>query len=52
VPALAARVAAAGRPRAAWSADLVGTATLLALLVLSIMSVAARTYNPFIYFRF
>jgi alginate O-acetyltransferase complex protein AlgI len=52
VPALAARVARAGRPRAIWSADLVGTATLLVLLVLSIMSVAARTYNPFIYFRF
>jgi hypothetical protein len=25
---------------------------LLTLLVLSIMSMAARTYNPFIYFRF
>ena len=27
-------------------------AALMALLVLSIMSMAARTYNPFIYFRF
>ena len=31
---------------------LLNTAALAALLVLSIMSVAARTYNPFIYFRF
>jgi len=30
----------------------VGSATLAALLVASIMNVAARTYNPFIYFRF
>jgi alginate O-acetyltransferase complex protein AlgI len=28
------------------------TATLMALLVASIMQIAARTYNPFIYFRF
>ena len=28
------------------------TAALMALLVASIMSMAARTYNPFIYFRF
>jgi len=31
---------------------LLNTAALMALLVLSIMSMAARTYNPFIYFRF
>jgi alginate O-acetyltransferase complex protein AlgI len=48
VPALAARIDA-GR---GWSVPLLNTAALLALLLLSIMSMAARTYNPFIYFRF
>jgi alginate O-acetyltransferase complex protein AlgI len=48
VPALAARIDA-GR---SWSAPLLNTAALIALLVLSVMSMAARTYNPFIYFRF
>jgi alginate O-acetyltransferase complex protein AlgI len=52
VPALSARLRRLERPRLAWSADLLGTATLMALLVASIMSMAARTYNPFIYFRF
>jgi len=32
--------------------SLLGTAALMALLVASIMQMAARTYNPFIYFRF
>ena len=31
---------------------LISYAALAALLVASILSVAARTYNPFIYFRF
>jgi hypothetical protein len=31
---------------------LLSTAMLMALLVASIVQVAARTYNPFIYFRF
>jgi len=31
---------------------LVNTAALMALLVASILQLAARTYNPFIYFRF
>ncbi len=48
VPALAARLDS-GR---GWAVPLLNTAALTALLVLSIMSVAARTYNPFIYFRF
>ena len=48
VPALAARIDD-GRSR---GVALLNTAALIALLVLSIMSVAARTYNPFIYFRF
>jgi alginate O-acetyltransferase complex protein AlgI len=51
VPALAAWMAAR-RPDAAWGVSLMSSATLVALLVLSIISVAARTYNPFIYFRF
>ena len=48
LPALAARTDARGN----WALSLANTAALTALLVLSIMSVAARTYNPFIYFRF
>jgi alginate O-acetyltransferase complex protein AlgI len=48
VPALAARL----DRRPGWSLPLLNTAALIALLLLSIMSVAARTYNPFIYFRF
>jgi alginate O-acetyltransferase complex protein AlgI len=55
LPALAARVertARAERPAIAWSASLVSIATLIALLVASIVQMAAHTYNPFIYFRF
>jgi alginate O-acetyltransferase complex protein AlgI len=55
VPALAGRLeraAGAERPVIAWSVALVNTATLMALLAASIMQMAARTYNPFIYFRF
>ena len=48
VPALAARI----DDEKSWSVPLLNTAALMALLVLSIMSMAARTYNPFIYFRF
>jgi alginate O-acetyltransferase complex protein AlgI len=48
VPALAARL----EHTTTWSVPLLNTAALMALLVLSIMSMAARTYNPFIYFRF
>jgi alginate O-acetyltransferase complex protein AlgI len=48
VPALAARIEKGN----SWSLPLLNTAALMALLVLSIMSMAARTYNPFIYFRF
>jgi alginate O-acetyltransferase complex protein AlgI len=51
VPALAGQMAAR-RPAAAWGVSLLSSATLTALLVASIMHVAARTYNPFIYFRF
>ena len=48
VPALAARLETSRHS----SLALLNTAALMALLMLSIMSVAARTYNPFIYFRF
>ena len=48
VPALAARIEDGNN----WSLPLLNTAALMALLVLSIMSMAARTYDPFIYFRF
>jgi len=48
VPALAVRY----KDDRSWGLPLVNTAAVLTLLVLSIMSMAARTYNPFIYFRF
>jgi alginate O-acetyltransferase complex protein AlgI len=35
-----------------WTFGLVSTAALVALLAASVMQMAARTYNPFIYFRF
>ena len=52
VAALSARLARVERPPLGWSVDLLGAATLMALLLASIMSMSARTYNPFIYFRF
>jgi alginate O-acetyltransferase complex protein AlgI len=57
VPALARwreRVAArnAGPSVIGWSLDAAETVALGAVLVASMMQVAARTYNPFIYFRF
>src|SRR5262249_30194604 len=49
VSALAARERrAGGRP----ALDLAAAAALLAVFVASVVQVAARTYNPFIYFRF
>jgi len=48
VPALAARLENAN----VGIVPLLSTGALTALLALSIMSMAARTYNPFIYFRF
>lgn len=51
VPALAARWARSDGSPLAWTAA-AGTGALVLLLVASIMQVAARTYNPFIYFRF
>jgi alginate O-acetyltransferase complex protein AlgI len=41
-----------GRPAIEWTVGFASTASLVALLVASIMQMAARTYNPFIYFRF
>jgi len=56
VPALAARVQAGvedGRPTTrARRVSALGTVSLMVLLVASILQMAARTYNPFIYFRF
>jgi alginate O-acetyltransferase complex protein AlgI len=52
VPALAARWSRAPRRAPGWTMPLVSTAALIALLVASILQVAARTYDPFIYFRF
>jgi alginate O-acetyltransferase complex protein AlgI len=52
VPALAARLALTGRERPSLPLSLVNTAVLAGLLFASILQLAARTYNPFIYFRF
>ncbi len=56
VPALARwrerTLADAPRAALAWTFAAASTASLAALLVASIMQMAARTYNPFIYFRF
>jgi alginate O-acetyltransferase complex protein AlgI len=52
VPALARRLSHVEPPHFDWPVSLLSTTALVALLVASIMSMAARTYNPFIYFRF
>jgi alginate O-acetyltransferase complex protein AlgI len=54
VPVLARRLSRAEPPELDWrvTVSLASTTALIALLVASIMSMAARTYNPFIYFRF
>jgi alginate O-acetyltransferase complex protein AlgI len=55
VPALGrwhARVEAGSRLAFASGLGALSTAALMLLLVASIMQIAARTYNPFIYFRF
>jgi alginate O-acetyltransferase complex protein AlgI len=56
LPALSARLdrafERAERPALEWTISLTSTASLAALLVASVMQMAARTYNPFIYFRF
>lgn len=40
------------RPAVAWTFGLASAASLLALLAAAVTQMAARTYNPFIYFRF
>jgi hypothetical protein len=53
VPTLAARIQSAPhRSGTAWTIPALNTAALALLLLASIMQMAARTYNPFIYFRF
>ena len=52
VPALRAHWSTTERPDGSWRLQLVSTTMLIALLFASILQVAARTYNPFIYFRF
>jgi alginate O-acetyltransferase complex protein AlgI len=49
VPAIARRLE---QSRQQLTLEVISTATLVTLLVVSAMHVAARTYNPFIYFRF
>ena len=52
VPTLATRLMRRDQPAFRLTLALVNTATLGALLFASILQLAARTYNPFIYFRF
>jgi hypothetical protein len=52
VPALAARIGRAPDPRRLRLAHALSALSVLALFVASLLQVAARTYNPFIYFRF
>ena len=52
VPTLAARLASRPRSLRDRGLEWLGAAALAAMLFASIVSVAARTYNPFIYFRF
>jgi alginate O-acetyltransferase complex protein AlgI len=52
VPAVAARLALSADPRRLRLVEGLGTASVLALFGASLLNVAARTYNPFIYFRF
>jgi alginate O-acetyltransferase complex protein AlgI len=52
LPALAARVTAIADPMRVRVLQTVGAASVVALFVASLLQVAARTYNPFIYFRF
>jgi alginate O-acetyltransferase complex protein AlgI len=55
VPALADRLSRSTAPGVARGASLAGVAAvfaLVAILLASVMQMAARTYNPFIYFRF
>jgi hypothetical protein len=35
-----------------WAAEAAGTLALVAIFLAALLQVAARTYNPFIYFRF
>jgi alginate O-acetyltransferase complex protein AlgI len=52
VPALRHHFATTDRPDGSWRVQLATMTALMALLFASILQVAARTYNPFIYFRF
>jgi alginate O-acetyltransferase complex protein AlgI len=56
LPALAARLERSPRTSRqgspGWPIGLVSTVSLMALLVASVAQMAARSYNPFIYFRF
>jgi alginate O-acetyltransferase complex protein AlgI len=52
IPALGRWRATLGDRWRAFGLDAIGTTALMLILVASIMQMAARTYNPFIYFRF
>ena len=52
VPTLASSIQRGQRPWVFATTEALSVAALIALLVVSIMQVAAGTYNPFIYFQF
>ena len=52
VPALRARAERAVDSWRGWAPELAGTVALVAVFLAALLQVAARTYNPFIYFRF
>jgi hypothetical protein len=52
VPALAARAARAARPSRGLAAEFAGALALVAVFLAALLQVGARSYNPFIYFRF
>jgi len=52
VPALRDRVERLAVAWQGWIAETAGALALVAVFVAALLQVAARSYNPFIYFRF
>ncbi len=52
VPALRARVERLAASWQGWVAETAGALALVAVFLAALLQVAARSYNPFIYFRF
>jgi alginate O-acetyltransferase complex protein AlgI len=52
IPAIAAQAERAMNSWRGWATETAGTLALVAVFLAALLQVAARTYNPFIYFRF